>query len=304
MFGRRLLVAGGRADGPHRTRGEPGAAPSRCRATGRATGPTPTPQAAEPQRTAARGPSRRRSTRARATADDRGPQRRHDRARRRGRARSDTVVIDELAGSEPVEPDSPAHFEIYADTPGTTRSLLLETGRRIGAAARSRARADVGRRARLGVVARDEASAAVAPRAGDRSRRRRRGWRSRGRCRGRRCSAAGSWGSSGASGHGPEASPCRAERPTWPRADRRRRAASGRRSGRRAARGAASAGPRGRSAGAGARSGGRRSRPSPDRRRGRAGPGRRGRRAASARRSRRRPPGAKAAAIAPRRAAW
>ena len=45
----------------------------------------------------------------------------------------DTVVIDDLAVSEPVDPDSPAQVQIYADTPGTYPVLLLDSGRRIGA---------------------------------------------------------------------------------------------------------------------------------------------------------------------------
>jgi hypothetical protein len=42
-------------------------------------------------------------------------------------------VIDDLAISEPVGPDSPAHVEIYADAPGRYPILLLDAGRRIGA---------------------------------------------------------------------------------------------------------------------------------------------------------------------------
>ena len=45
----------------------------------------------------------------------------------------DTVVIDDLAVSEPVDPDSPAQVQIYADMPGTYPVLLLDSGRRIGA---------------------------------------------------------------------------------------------------------------------------------------------------------------------------
>ena len=45
----------------------------------------------------------------------------------------DTVVIDDLAVSEPVDPDSPAQVEVYADTPGRYPVLMLDSGRRIGA---------------------------------------------------------------------------------------------------------------------------------------------------------------------------
>jgi hypothetical protein len=45
----------------------------------------------------------------------------------------DTVVIDDLAVSEPVDPDSPAHVELYADTAGSYPIVLLDSGRRIGA---------------------------------------------------------------------------------------------------------------------------------------------------------------------------
>ena len=45
----------------------------------------------------------------------------------------DTVVIDDLAVSEPVDAASPAHVEIYAVAPGTYPIVLLDSGRRIGA---------------------------------------------------------------------------------------------------------------------------------------------------------------------------
>jgi hypothetical protein len=45
----------------------------------------------------------------------------------------DTVIIDDLAVSEPVDRDSPAHVEIYADTAGRFPIVLLDSGRRIGA---------------------------------------------------------------------------------------------------------------------------------------------------------------------------
>jgi hypothetical protein len=44
----------------------------------------------------------------------------------------DTVVIDDLSVSEPVDPASPAHVELYADTAGRFPILLLDSGRRIG----------------------------------------------------------------------------------------------------------------------------------------------------------------------------
>ncbi|MEA2282550.1 MAG: hypothetical protein QOK21_3157 [Solirubrobacteraceae bacterium] len=44
----------------------------------------------------------------------------------------DTVVIDDLAVSEPVDPQSPAQVELYADTAGRFPIALLDSGRRIG----------------------------------------------------------------------------------------------------------------------------------------------------------------------------
>jgi len=43
----------------------------------------------------------------------------------------DTVSLAEY-GNEPVEPDSPARFELLADVPGGYAIELLESGRRIG----------------------------------------------------------------------------------------------------------------------------------------------------------------------------
>ena len=43
----------------------------------------------------------------------------------------DTVSLAEL-GAETTEPDSPAHFEILADAPGSYPIELLQAGRRIG----------------------------------------------------------------------------------------------------------------------------------------------------------------------------
>jgi hypothetical protein len=43
----------------------------------------------------------------------------------------DTVELAEL-GTEPVEPDSPARFDLLADAPGSYPLVLLESGRRIG----------------------------------------------------------------------------------------------------------------------------------------------------------------------------
>ena len=44
----------------------------------------------------------------------------------------DTVVIGELPAVEPIEPASPAHIELHADTPGRFPIKLLEADRRIG----------------------------------------------------------------------------------------------------------------------------------------------------------------------------
>jgi hypothetical protein len=97
-----------------------------------ATGPTPTPQAIEPQpataprtvsaRLSEAGPPRTVSARTGDTIelDVSG-------------STPDTVVIDDLAVSEPVDPDSPAQVEIYADMPGSYPVLLLDSRRRIGA---------------------------------------------------------------------------------------------------------------------------------------------------------------------------
>ena len=43
----------------------------------------------------------------------------------------DTVSLAEL-GAETTEPDSPAHFEVLADAPGSYPIELLQAGRRIG----------------------------------------------------------------------------------------------------------------------------------------------------------------------------
>jgi len=43
----------------------------------------------------------------------------------------DSVSLAEV-GTEPVEPDSPARFELLADVPGSYPIDLLESGRRIG----------------------------------------------------------------------------------------------------------------------------------------------------------------------------
>ena len=43
----------------------------------------------------------------------------------------DTVSLAEM-GAETTEPDSPARFELLADTPGSYPIELLESGRRIG----------------------------------------------------------------------------------------------------------------------------------------------------------------------------
>jgi hypothetical protein len=44
----------------------------------------------------------------------------------------DTVVIPGLAAMEPIDPASPAHFELYADTPGRYPISLFESGRPVG----------------------------------------------------------------------------------------------------------------------------------------------------------------------------
>jgi hypothetical protein len=44
----------------------------------------------------------------------------------------DTVVIDGLDAVEPVAPDSPAQFELFADRPGTYPIRLLDADRELG----------------------------------------------------------------------------------------------------------------------------------------------------------------------------
>jgi hypothetical protein len=44
----------------------------------------------------------------------------------------DTVAIDGLAVLEPIDPDSPARVELYADRPGRFAIRLLEADRQIG----------------------------------------------------------------------------------------------------------------------------------------------------------------------------
>jgi hypothetical protein len=44
----------------------------------------------------------------------------------------DTVVIPRLSLVEPIDRDSPAEFELYADTPGRYPIRLLDAGTRIG----------------------------------------------------------------------------------------------------------------------------------------------------------------------------
>ena len=44
----------------------------------------------------------------------------------------DTVVIPGLAIAEPIDPESPAHVELYADAAGRYPIGLLDAGRRIG----------------------------------------------------------------------------------------------------------------------------------------------------------------------------
>jgi hypothetical protein len=97
-----------------------------------ATGPTPTPAAAEPQpAVVARTVSARLSEagRPRTISARTGDTIELDVSG----STPDTVVIDDLAVSEPVDLDSPAQVQIYADMPGTYPVLLLDSGRRIGA---------------------------------------------------------------------------------------------------------------------------------------------------------------------------
>lgn len=44
----------------------------------------------------------------------------------------DSVSLDGLDAIEPVDPDSPAHFELLAELPGIYPITLLEAGREIG----------------------------------------------------------------------------------------------------------------------------------------------------------------------------
>jgi hypothetical protein len=44
----------------------------------------------------------------------------------------DSVGIEGLSGMEPVEPDSPAHFELLADEPGSYPVELVDAGRQVG----------------------------------------------------------------------------------------------------------------------------------------------------------------------------
>jgi len=44
----------------------------------------------------------------------------------------DSVSIEGLSEIDAIDPSSPAHFELYADTPGSYPIELLDSGRRIG----------------------------------------------------------------------------------------------------------------------------------------------------------------------------
>ena len=165
MFGRRILVLVAVLMGLTALAASLTPPPQPVPRNRTATGPIPTPQAAEPQPVAAA-----RTVTARLSE--------------KGRPRTitartgdmieldvsgntpDTVVIDDLAVSEPVAPDSPRRRRSTPTRRGATPSCCWTPGAGSAPCA-SRARADVGRRALLGVVGRDEASAAVAPRAGD-----------------------------------------------------------------------------------------------------------------------------------------
>jgi plastocyanin len=131
VFGRRILVLVAVLMGLTALAASLTPPPQPTPRNGAATGPTPTPQAAEPQPVAAaRTVSARLSEKGRPRTI----------TARTGDtielevtgSHPDTVVSDDLAVSEPVDADSPAQVEIYADTPGSYPVLLLSSGRRIG----------------------------------------------------------------------------------------------------------------------------------------------------------------------------
>jgi hypothetical protein len=132
MFGRRILVLVAVLMGLTALAASLTPPPQPQQRGGRAVSPSPTPVVAEPGPAAAA-----RTVSARFSAD--GSPRRID--ARTGdtivldvsAAEPDTVVIDDLAVSEPVDAESPAHVEIYADAPGRYPIELLDAGRRIGA---------------------------------------------------------------------------------------------------------------------------------------------------------------------------
>jgi hypothetical protein len=133
VFGRRILVLVAVLMGLTALAASLTPPPQPVPRKGTATGPTPTPEAEAPPAAAAAA----RTVSARLSEEGRP---------RTFSARTgdtieldvsgstpDTVVIDDLAVSEPVDPDSPAQVQIYADMPGTNPVLLLDSGRRIGA---------------------------------------------------------------------------------------------------------------------------------------------------------------------------
>ena len=131
MFGRRILVLVVVLMGLTALAASLTPPPQPTPRTRAAAGPTPTPQAAEPQPVVAA-----RTVSARLSEDGRP---RTITARTGDTielevtgSHPDTVVSDDLAISAPVDADSPAQVEIYADTPGSYPVLLLSSGRRIG----------------------------------------------------------------------------------------------------------------------------------------------------------------------------
>jgi hypothetical protein len=132
VFGRRILVLVAVLMGLTALAASLTPPPESLRRGSPAPGVTPTPEATEPVPTPAA-----RTVTARLSAD--GRPRQIDASTGDtvmldvSGAQPDTVVIDDLAVSEPVDPDSPAHVELYADTPGRFPIVLLDSGRRIGA---------------------------------------------------------------------------------------------------------------------------------------------------------------------------
>jgi hypothetical protein len=132
VFGRRILVLVVVLMGLTALAASLTPPPQSLRRGGQPPSTAATPEAAQPAPTPAA-----RSVTARLSADGR-PRRIHARTGDTvtldiSAGAPDTVVIDDLAVSEPVDPDSPAHVELYADTAGRFPIVLLGSGRRIGA---------------------------------------------------------------------------------------------------------------------------------------------------------------------------